>query len=232
MCGLKSDTGSSPGSATPSQKLNADVVGFWTIYDEQSSEDAACREAAGEDPGSIFSSNMVLRADGQTSRGSDFPGGSWMVVNEEGSARRQLRLTLRNRACGQEWRYDGLLFWLEIPELPGEINPRDPAGSSKPREQLRAIGKADHWNVADAAAPKLLGQATFSMFKLDVDRSALTRTIQPLCRPTDPAEIRKQQKVQRKKDSLEAVNLRQLVNDIRELKRRGVEDWQAHMTRG
>ena len=34
---------------------------------------------------SLFSAPLVLRADGQTSRGSDFPGGEWSMNEELGA---------------------------------------------------------------------------------------------------------------------------------------------------
>uniref|UniRef100_A0A7S3T6Y1 Uncharacterized protein n=1 Tax=Emiliania huxleyi TaxID=2903 RepID=A0A7S3T6Y1_EMIHU len=94
-------------------ELQRRVTGFWTIYDDLATEDALSAVAGGESTKSLFSTNMVLRADGAVSRGSDFPGGEWSVV-EDGSRRRRLRMTLTNRRAGLERRYDGLLFSLAL----------------------------------------------------------------------------------------------------------------------
>ena len=84
-----------------------ELVGFWTVYDEQASEDAMSRLSYGGNMGSIFSNRMVLRADGQTSRGSEFPGGSWELVDGAGSNRKRLTMRLKNKVKQQEWRCDG-----------------------------------------------------------------------------------------------------------------------------
>ena len=236
------DGGTGAGPATRSANLGTqDLVGFWTVYDEQSSQDAMSRIAAGQQAGSIFSSRMVLRADGQTSRGSDFPGGSWELLSVEG--RKRLRLTLRNRAKREEWRYDGLVFWLDVGDLEGgdpadlaaalNVASGDTAGNgeaaTEKKLELRAVGKATRWDVKDETSPRLLGEGRFSMIKLDVDRSTLTPTIKPFSQPADPEEIRRQQKTLRDKDRSEADDLRQLLEDVREIKRRHPEDWQQRM---
>ena len=159
-----------------------DLVGFWTIYDEQASQDAMGRMTTGAEVGSIFSSRMVLRADGQTSRGSDFPGGNWELVSEESSRRKRMRLTLRNRAKREEWRYDGLVFWLETSAAPPGVDPSDllaksvleasagvaEVGEEDPKLELRVVGKAGRWDMSDEGAARRLGEGRFSMIKLDV----------------------------------------------------------------
>ena len=60
------------------------LVGFYSVYDDLASEDALASKADGGPTASIFSATMVLRADGQTSRGSEFPGGSWEAAERDG----------------------------------------------------------------------------------------------------------------------------------------------------
>ena len=77
--------------------------------------------------------------------------------------------------------------------------------------------------------PKLLGDGRFSMIKLSVNRTTLTPTIKPFSREADPEEIRRQQELQRQQDTDEADDLRRLLDDVRQMKRDGVEDWQQQM---
>ena len=78
-----------PGAALTMEQVEARTVGFWTIYDELATEDALNALSEGAQVSKLFSTNMVLRADGQASRGSDFPGGSWSIV-VDGARRREV----------------------------------------------------------------------------------------------------------------------------------------------
>ena len=46
------------------------AIGFWTVFDDIATEDYLGKASRGEPTPSLLSTNMVLRADGQTSRGS------------------------------------------------------------------------------------------------------------------------------------------------------------------
>ena len=60
------------------------------------------------------------------------------------------------------------------------------------------------------------------MVGIEVDRTTLTPTIKPRAQELDPAEVRRQQEWQRVRDRSEADALRQVLNDVRELKAEGV----------
>ncbi|KAL1504101.1 hypothetical protein AB1Y20_010511 [Prymnesium parvum] len=218
-----------------------EMVGFWTVYDDLAMEDALGRMAYGASAGSIFSSRVVLRADGQISRGSNFPGGEWTLCGESEGGRKRMRLTLLNKAERQEWRYDGLVFWLELgADLPaeglGSLGHAPPtaggggggAGSQASTCELRVIGTTERWDVS-SLTPTMMTKGRFSMVKLEVNRTTLTPTIKPFTREADPDEIRKEQEVLRRKDVAEAEDLRQLLDDVRQMKREHAADWQQRM---
>ena len=203
------------------------LVGFYSVYDDLASEDALASMADGGPTASIFSATMVLRADGQTSRGSEFPGGSWAAAERDGRVR--LSMTLRaGRARAEERRYDGLVLEFEAPpdfDDDGEAPPPDAASEAggSGRTELRVVGEVSRWSTADAAAPRQLGEPKpFSMVGIEVDRTTLTPTIKPRAQELDPAEVRRQQEWQRVRDRSEADALRQVLNDVRELKAEGV----------
>ena len=135
-------------------------------------------------PNSIMSASIVLRADGFTSRGSEFTRGTWQVEPQE--ARRRLSITLEARALQEEIRYDGLLVKLDTAEtgmaqalaaaLP-TATPQD----ELPQTELRVVGQASRYKVGGEGEPELLKRTAFSMIKLEVDRSQLT--------PTNPVPI-------------------------------------------
>lgn len=106
-----------PSADTDSNRRTIDdqqMVGFWNVYDDQAMDDALSRVSYGANIGSVFSSRMVLRADGRTSRGSDFPGGTWRILQDKDTTRKRIELVLINKVERQEWRYHGLIFWLQL----------------------------------------------------------------------------------------------------------------------
>ena len=229
-----SEDGGQRAAAEPRVKLPLEsaqppaLVGFYSVYDDLASEDALASMADGGPTASIFSATMVLRADGQTSRGSEFPGGSWAAAERDGRVR--LSMTLRaGRARAEERRYDGLVLEFEAPpdfdddgEAPPPPDAASEAGGSG-RTELRVVGEVSRWSTADAAAPRQLGEPKpFSMVGIEVDRTTLTPTIKPRAQELDPAEVRRQQEWQRVRDRSEADALRQVLNDVRELKAEGV----------
>ena len=229
-----SEDGGQRAAAEPRVKLPLEsaqppaLVGFYSVYDDLASEDALASMADGGPTASIFSATMVLRADGQTSRGSEFPGGSWAAAERDGRVR--LSMTLRaGRARAEERRYDGLVLEFEAPpdfdddgEAPPPPDAAGEAGGSG-RTELRVVGEVSRWSTADAAAPRQLGEPKpFSMVGIEVDRTTLTPTIKPRAQELDPAEVRRQQEWQRVRDRSEADALRQVLNDVRELKAEGV----------
>ena len=135
-----SEDGGQRAAAEPRVKLPLEsaqppaLVGFYSVYDDLASEDALASMADGGPTASIFSATMVLRADGQTSRGSEFPGGSWAAAERDGRVR--LSMTLRaGRARAEERRYDGLVLEFEAPpdfDDDGEAPP--PPAMKLPRE--------------------------------------------------------------------------------------------------
>ena len=228
-----SEDGGQRAAAEPRVKLPLEsaqppaLVGFYSVYDDLASEDALASMADGGPTASIFSATMVLRADGQTSRGSEFPGGSWAAAERDGRVR--LSMTLRaGRARAEERRYDGLVLEFEAPpdfDDDGEAPPPDAASEAggSGRTELRVVGEVSRWSTADAAAPRQLGEPKpFSMVGIEVDRTTLTPTIKPRAQELDPAEVRRQQEWQRVRDRSEADALRQVLNDVRELKAEGV----------
>ena len=87
----------------------------------------------------MVSARIILRADGQTSRGSDFPGGEWTLSNEPdeaggGTSRWRMRLVLRSRLLRQELRYEGLFFGVQSQAQDPEQVP--------PSIELRVVGQA------------------------------------------------------------------------------------------
>ena len=249
LLGLFPDDGGASGAAPesgvapeskPSGLLSQEACcGFWTIFDEQASADALNGLAAGDEMlASMTSSMMVLRADGQTSRGSDFPGGSWEVIDAtaaDGSGRRRMSIVLRSRLLRQEWRYEGLLFGLQRNAEPG--GPADAfaaafGGGSSAGEatanqvELRVIGKSTRWDVADALSPVQLGnESAFSMLKMSVDRSKLTPTIQPFGGQVDPAEAKRQTEVRRLSERSEVEELQRAIDDVRRTKAEHGDGW-------
>jgi len=182
-----------PETSTTVEQLERYCTGFWTIYDDQATADNLRTVAdAGPTSTSLFSTNMVLRADGQASRGSDFPGGVWSVVEEGG--RWKLQMTLRNRRLKQERRYDGLLFSLAMEEA--ESMPREKAlqagldnlmgkspGGGDGTPNMRVIGNVTKWESSspNGEGAVLKGKAgSFSMVKIAVDRTKLVPTIKPV----------------------------------------------------
>ncbi len=246
--GLFPDSSSQPEVAPLSKQ---DLVGFWTVYDDLAADDASKLLDAGQEPDSMFSATMVLRADGKTSRGSEFPGGEWSIVEKKG--RKALRATLRNRARREEWKLDGTLFRVSLDavlklerEMKRELRdpadaglqapePASPAADGMGSLQLRVVGNASRWDVSDPAAPALLSASDFSMVKMEVDRGELTPTIKPFSRPVDPEEVRREQEWRRLRDETEAEQIRRAIEEVRELRRTyGEEAWreQAELKEG
>jgi len=230
----------------PPPLLPRDLVGFWTVYDDLAADDSLAAVSSGDSPTSLFSSRMVLRADGQTSRGSDFPGGEWELTTApsgEGKQRKRLRATLRSRKLRQELRLDGLVFRLDMgsvellersvgsPAAPaGNDAPPTSAGDEAPAPpplQVRVVGKSSRWDVASPASPVLLGRGDFSMVRLEVDRTTLIPTIKPHAAAVeaDPEQIRHEQEWQRLRDYSEADEIRRAIDEVRALKRERGDAW-------
>jgi hypothetical protein len=219
------------------QLTRENLVGFWKIYDSQVADDALSGMAAGGEPRSIFSAPIVLRADGQTSRGSDFPGGEWSVEDEvsskTGETLRRVQITLRSRRIRQEWRYVGLAVGVQLPSLRSDGEEAAAAeavagDSSSPSAaiDLRVVGQSSRWDVADPSAPKQLGETTsFSMVKTPVDRRKLIPTIRPLSLDVDPEEVRSQSEWRRRREQSEEDEIRQAIEDVRRAKRDFGDGW-------
>ena len=250
---LSDDSSSMP----PPIVTRDDIVGFWTIFDDQATEDSMNEMAkGGATKTSLFSAPLVLRADGQTSRGSDFPGGEWSMNEElgaDGRTRKRLSIVLRSKLLKQEWRYEGLLFSLqldsEVPESPSQAAaeaevlrrmtssadaPREPlpvpipqsSTPPSPKSEIRVVGKANRWDVSDPSAAKPLGKETgFSMIKKEVDRRKLTPTIKPFTRPIDPEDVKIQSQLNRLREREEEDELRRAIDDVRRAKEEHGDNW-------
>lgn len=224
--------GPEPEEAGSFEELQADATGFWTIYDELAVQDSVAMVAeGGPTSAALFSTNMVLRADGQASRGSAFPGGEWSIV--EDGIRRRLKMVLRSRLLQQERRYDGLLFSLSMSD--GQSMPQDAvfqasmggdglAAGQDGLPSLRVVGTVTAWN---STSPNLEGAvmigepASFSMVKLALDRTKLVPTIRPWSREVSPEEMEEEMRTQRAKDSDDADEIRKLLADVQRAKREG-----------
>lgn len=228
-------------SEQPSALSPEDLVGFWTIFDDLATEDTMNQVAkGGSSKMSLFSAPLILRADGQTSRGSDFPGGEWSLsseVGDDGVTRRRLSIVLRSRLLRQEWRYEGLLFALKLDSgLPGSLEslaaemggppapPLPPFPPSSP--EVRVVGQSNRWDVSDPSTPKVLGKpSSFSMVKKEVDRVKLTPTIQPLALPVDPEDVRVQGELNRLRSRSEEEEIQRAIDDVRRTKAEHGENW-------
>lgn len=221
-----------PREALAAEEIHAEVTGFWTIYDELAMQDSLNVVSDGGPMNTpLFSTNMVLRVDGQASRGSDFPGGEWSLV--EDGIRRRLKMVLRNRRLQQERRYDGLLFSLSMadPEampqdelVKAAMGSDDGAGAVDGSSTLRIVGTVTTWNVTSPngeGAVMIGDKVSFSMVKLAVDRTKLVPTIKPWSRELTPEELEEEMKTQRAKDREDAEEIRKLINDVREAKKNG-----------
>jgi hypothetical protein len=195
-CRLQIFPGDSPAAvAPPSGDFDGPnppaVTGFWTIYDDVAMEDSMNRAARQEPegPNSMMSASIVLRADGFTSRGSEFTRGTWQV--EEQGDRRRLRITLEARALQEEIRYDGLLVKLDTAEtgmaqVLAAALPKGAAAREEaiPQTELRVVGQASRYRVGgegfeEGGEPELMKTTAFSMIKLEVHRTTLTLSPDP-----------------------------------------------------
>lgn len=201
------------------------ATGFWTVFDDLATEDNLGKASRGEPTTSFLSTNMVLRADGQTSRGSDFIRGRWELEKEE--TRKRLRMTLRAPTLREELRYDGLLLRLSTDGGPLIGGPSEDETDDELRldKELRVVGRCSRWDVRAADAPRLLKNSTFSMIKIEVDRTQLTPSIKPFSQPLDPEEVRRQQATQREFDASDANELRKLLGDVRSRKQADPDNW-------
>ena len=209
-----------------------DLVGFWQIFDEQASVDSLNALAMGDSPGTVFSSTIVLRADGQTSRGSDFPGGTWEfseAMAPDGRTRKRLKIVLRSRLLREEWRYDGLIFGLqEDTETPlGEAKGVATQSSAEAPIEIRVVGKATRWDVSDEDAPTAVGDeaSSFSMTKKDVDRRKLIPTVKPFSAPVDPESVRLEQAWRQMREESEEDDIRKAIEEVRKAKAEHGEGW-------
>ena len=105
---------------------------------------------------------------------------------------------------------------------------QDGGGAAAAVEEVRVVGKASCWDVG-GDAHKELKSGSFSMVRMEVDRSELRATIKPLSRDVDPEELRRQARWDRIKEQSEEDDLRRVIDEVRRLKREGVEDWQEQM---
>ena len=225
-----------PDADEPQEELltRENLVGFWRIFDEQASEDNLNAMANGVNIDKMFSTTLVLRADGQTSRGSDFPGGDWAmreVLAADGTRRKRISIALRSKLLGQEWKYDGLLFGLEQPEEPsidtmmGELaaaerkRMAESAKTAAPPVEIRVVGTATKWDVSNPDAPSLVGtNQSFSMVKMSVDRQKLTPTIKPFSAPVDPESVKLEQAWRRERELNEEEDIRRAIADVKKAK--------------
>lgn len=243
-CRLQIFPGDSPAAvAPPSGDFDGPnppaVTGFWTIYDDVAMEDSMNRAARQEPegPNSMMSASIVLRADGFTSRGSEFTRGTWQV--EEQGDRRRLRITLEARALQEEIRYDGLLVKLDTAEtgmaqVLAAALPKGAAAREEaiPQTELRVVGQASRYRVGgegfeEGGEPELMKTTAFSMIKLEVDRTTLTPTIRAFCQPVDPIEVKRQQAEQRGLDVAETMELKAFLSDVRARKQTDPDNWQG-----
>lgn len=146
------------------------AIGFWTVFDDLATEDNLGKASRGEPTPSLLSTNMVLRADGQTSRGSDFIKGRWELKKQD--SRRRLLMTLRAPTLREELQYDGLLLRLSTD---GEAS-EDEADEPRLDNELRVVGRCSRWDIS-AGRPQLIKNSTFSMIKIEVRRSGRPRPI-------------------------------------------------------
>ena len=193
------------------------LVGFWTVYDELAPSDALNLVAAGGSPRSMFGASMVLRADGKTSRGSEYPGGSWTLQPRDG--KRHLCMTLYSRLKQQELRYDGIVLRVafEPSAVTGEVEgaveetlsgiEADAAALAG----LRVVGRVTKWDVSDGEGKQLGGEEPFSMVQLEVNRTKLTPMIRPFSKEVPAEELEKEMKSQRAADRAEADELREVI---------------------
>ena len=220
----------------PPELTREGIIGFWTIFDEQATEDTLNDMAAGgASKTSLFSAPLILRADGRTSRGSDFPGGEWSmneVTSEDGSTRKRLSITLRSNLLRQEWRYEGLLFALAIQDEPPPMEGMPPMPkligetSQAGKPQVRVVGKATRWDISDRDAPQALGgETSFSMVRKEVDRRKLTPTIKPLSSIVDPDDVRLQNEWRRLKERSEEEEIRRAIDEVKKSKDEYGKGW-------
>jgi len=227
----------SPSPDTPELNVTKEsLVGFWQVFDDQASEDAINSMATGGSPAALFSSTIVLRADGQTSRGSDFPGGTWSlreVASADGGTRKRLAIELRSRLRRQEWRYDGLLIGLQqseppVPEM--DSSSESTPASAAPQIELRVVGTAARWDTTDEEAPAAMGKpAAFSMRRIEVDRRKLVPTIKPFSAPIDPEAVKLEQEWRRVRQQSEEDAIRQVLTDVRAAKAEHGDEWMNEM---
>lgn len=238
------DTTAQTQVAMPTLDENS-LVGFWTIFDEQATEDTLnSMTSGGATKPSLFSAPLVLRADGRTSRGSDFPGGTWEVTEQigtDGGARKRLSIVLQSKLLKQEWRYEGLVFALQMalePSLDDDaaasaarpsLSPPPPPPSmspSLPALEIRVVGQSCRWELSPESEPKPMGKpASFSMIKKDVDRRKLTPTIKPLSQPVDPEEVRRESEWRRLVERSEEDEIRRAIEDVQKMKEEHGDGW-------
>ena len=209
------------------------------MYDDLAAADSLNAFAAGDSaPVSMFSASMVLRADGRTSRGSDFPGGTWdlqLEPNEKGEKRWRMYITLMSKLLQQELHYEGLFFGLQSTDNDADENPDNdtpPAEAAEvvPEFELRVLGQSKRWNVSGGGR-ELMEESSFSMIKMEVDRKRLIPSIKPWASNIEstPEELRAQAEMQRLRDQTEADELRQAIKEVREAKAKYPDDWRERV---
>ena len=235
------DAASSPPSTTSKPILSREACsGFWVIYDDLAVSDCLNEMAAGSEPTSMLSASIVLRVDGQTSRGSDFPGGTWTVEQQpmavDGTPGRwRVSIVLQSRLLRQELRYEGLLLGLQVDTLPtanavGQPLKQSSGAAGDGAVELRVVGQATRWDVSDTANPVQMSQGGFSMIKQQVDRRKLTPMIKPLEGATvDPEEVRMQQEWRKLKEQSEEDDLRRAIAEVREAKAANPTGWRQDL---
>ena len=208
------------------------AFGFWTIYDELAANDALNAMANGGTPSSMVSASIILRADGQTSRGCDFPGGEWTLSNEpeagrgDETRRWRMRITLRSRLLREEWRYEGLFFGMEQQIVSSTAAGGGAAAVAASKLELRVVGQATRWDTS-GDAPKQIGDAGFSMVKQELDHSKLTPTIQTFSAPAsvDPEELRLQAEWRKRREQTDEDDLRTAIEEVRRAKADDPYNW-------
>mmetsp|Transcript_155256 Transcript_155256/g.275355 ORF Transcript_155256/g.275355 Transcript_155256/m.275355 type:complete len:410 (+) Transcript_155256:99-1328(+) len=231
---------------------HAELTGFWRITDPLATADGLQQAAKdGDFDRNMISTNMVLRADNQTSRGSDFPGGRWWTYKDKDTGTARLAMVLKSKRLKQEIHYDGLMyiFEMDVPKPPpvdcSRMSFEERLAESKlawermhmqelPGPKVQVTG---NWSKYDMRAVKEGGEPVlietgdhFSMEKLNLDRSKMVATIQPVDPRRQMMRAQAQEELfrQEAKEEEEALEeLLKLRDDL--IAKHGPDKWQEHL---
>ena len=125
------------------------ATGFWTVYDDLATEDNLGKASRGEPTTSFLSTSMILRADGQTSRGSDFIKGRWELEKQEKiDAQRAIRQQKREAAAAAG------VSLRDLRETPIGVGPLDGTQDQLQLEDKEAVDAVLAKAAAAAAASR------------------------------------------------------------------------------